>query len=358
MKQTNKHYFALIAVAFVTFFSSCNKQTDIEPQFEKYLSFASVEEYNTTLSKVLEMPEEERLAWEKQQGFTSFVTVSNEMYETVAEKGLTLEQLQQKIEPLSEYLMLEQEESGDYVLLHALESTPKRFLCNVNRIFKIENTLYKVFEDNIVMCNEKQYKTLLSLNETNYSAVIDDDFQLMFTESELKDDQYNVTLNGMTMVTPINSYRYLLERRNDNGSNRTRIRVGFDVTRIQDNKYNYRLTGPLWGEAKPYKRVLGIWYETNRTINCEFKIIIDEYNTTNQEWIRKPYYYRPNSQNTKTIYYTFDNFTVHYYTSIPNQEPTFSTFFYRRHIGALDCRARTPDTDFAELSYNNQLINF
>ena len=358
MKQTNKHYFALIAVAFVTFFNSCNKQADIEPQFEKYLSFASVEEYNTTLSKVLEMSEEERLAWEKQQGFTSFVTVSNGVYETVAEKGLTLEQLQQEVESLSEYLMLEQEETGDYVLLHALESTPKRFLINKNRMLQIGNTLYKVFEHNAIMADVK-YRTILeTLTENTYRNAISDEIQLMFTDSELKDEQYKVTLNGMTMVTPINSYRYLLERRNDNRSNRTRIRVGFDVTRIQDNKYNYRLTGPLWGEAKPYKRVLGIWYETSRTINCEFKIIIDEYNTTNQEWIRKPYYYRPNSQNTKTIYYIFDNFTVHHYTSIPNEKPPFSRFFYRRHIGALDCRARTPNTNYAEISYNTQLINF
>lgn len=155
--------------------------------------------------------------------------------------------------------------------------------------------------------------------------------------------------------------RYLLEKRASKGSNRTRIRVGMDFTinfLPNTNEQVWYTYPTLWGEAKPYKRVLGIWYETSRTISCEFKIIIDEYNTTNQEWIRKPYYYRPNSQNTKTIYYTFDNFTVHYYTSIPNQEPTFSTFFYRRHIGALDCRARTPDTDFAELSYNNQLINF
>ena len=208
------------------------------------------------------------------------------------------------------------------------------------------------------MCNEKHYAKLLTLNESNFSEYIGDDFQLMIDNNTLKDDQYKVTLDGMDILIPINSYRYLLERRNDDGSNRTRIRVEFDVTRIQENDYNYRLTGPLWGEAKPYKRVLGVWYETSRTISCEFKIIIDEYNTTNQEWVRIPYYYNPNPQNTNTIYWIFQDYNVNYYSSIKNQKPPFSVFFYRRHIGALDCRAKTPDTNYAEISYNTVLINF
>jgi len=141
------------------------------------------------------MTEEQRLAWEKQQGFTSFATKSNAVYAHVAEKELSIDELKKEIVQYDNLLSLKSDNNSEFVLEHALESTPKRFLCNADRIFKIGNTLYKVFENNIVICNEKHYTKLLSLNESNYIEYTGDNFQLMFDNKTLKDDAYNIPYN-------------------------------------------------------------------------------------------------------------------------------------------------------------------
>lgn len=259
MKQTNKHYFALIAVAFVTFFNSCNKQTDIEPQFEKYLSFASVEEYNTTLSKVLEMSEEERLAWEKQQGFTSFVTVSNEVYETVAEKGLTLEQLQQEVEPLSEYMLLKKDEYGDYVLENIAYTKEDFYLTNSMRIVQIESEYYKFFSDFYIYT--KHYHVLDSIN--NESDITDEyknninvvkTNKIIISDNELKFDRCSDNLKHVERKT--------------NGRNRTKITVEIE-TQTELNNLNigsdsYR----VYCLVRAYLRTGGIWFHAKRTLSC------------------------------------------------------------------------------------------
>ena len=301
----------------------------------------------------MSMTEQERLAWEQEQGFISFVTTSNEVYERIAEKELSIEQLKEEMLSLSEYLVLEQEESGNYVLLHALESTPKRFLVNKNRILQIGNTLYKVFEHNVVMADVQHRSTLESLTEKTYRNAISDEIQLMICEDELKDDAHRVILDGFDVLAP-NKYRYLIERRNTNGSDRVRIRVGFDINRLRLDNHNYSLWGPLWGEAKAYTRILGIWYENTRTISCEFNILLDELNTSTNTWSRRPYYFSK-TERTKTIYHVFDYFDVRIYTS-SGTSPNYNNFFNRRHIGATECWAKISNTGRAQLNFNTHLF--
>ncbi len=287
------------------------------------------------------MTEEQRLAWEKQQGFTSFATKSKEVYAHVAEKELSIDELKKEIVKYNNLLSLKSDTNSDYVLEHALESTPKRFLCNADRIFKIGNTLYKVFENNIVMCNEKHYTKLLSLNESNYIEYTGDDFQLMFSTSELKDDEYKVPLSSIYKLNNVD--RYLLERRNDNGSNRTRLRIGIDFI---DNGLIYPV---LWGEAKPYKRVLGVWYETSRTISCEYNIKYD-YTDFYGTWYRSQnLFYNNTGTNTTGIYKILKTFDAGHIDPM--------VFFSKIHIAATKCWAKTPDTGRAEIFHNEELID-
>ena len=297
----------------------------------------------------MSMTEQERLAWEQEQGFISFVTTSNEVYERIAEKELSIEQLKEEMLSLSEYLVLEQEESGNYVLLHALESTPKRFLVNKNRILQIGNTLYKVFEHNVVMADVQHRSTLESLTEKTYRNAISDEIQLMICEDELKDDAYNVSLNPIYIIG--DDERYLLERRNDNGSYRTRIRVGMDfLVRFIPNSGGQWYTFPiLWGEVQPYRRIAGIWYINERTISCEFNIYYDY--KENNIWMRSSKLFYSNSGTQRNnLYIPFQNFS-----SELNLVPRH--YFNNFHIAALQCWAKTEKTGQAKIEHNIFLFN-
>ncbi len=305
------------------------------------------------------MTEEQRLAWEKQQGFISFATKSNEVYSHVAGKELSVDELKKEIVQYDNLLSLKSDNNSEFVLEHALESTPKRFLCNSDRIFKIGNTLYKVFEDNIVMCNEKHYATLLLLNETNYTQALNDEIQVMFSNSELKDDDYKIIPDNM--FTLPKGKRFLLERRNDNGSNRIRIRVGFDVINNSNSEIKgFDQNGTLWCEARPYKRVLGVWYTTTRTISCSFEIIVDftrsiEFTNGNGAWERSRTYDYGDIVKKDVLGQTFGIYQVQYSNRILG--PNENDFLKEVHFAALKCRASTPDTGEAQLYYNTHLIN-
>ena len=147
--------------------------------------------------------------------------------------------------------------------------------------------------------------------------------------------------------------RYLLEKRASKGSNRTRIRVGMDFTinfLPNTNEQVWYTYPTLWGEAKPYKRVLGIWYETSRTISCEFNVKYD-YKDNNNVWVRSlNKFYLNNGTNTKVIYRILEEFPKEL-----NLLPI--RYFNNFHIAATKCWAKTPDTGRAEIYHNEELIH-
>jgi hypothetical protein len=168
----------------------------------------------------------------------------------------------------------------------------------------------------------------------------------MFDNKTLKDDAYNIPYNGIFLISGGN--RYIIERRNDNGSNRTRIRVYFD--QIADYDYNgvlikYNISTNF--DAGAYKRVLGVWYTASRTISCNINIKYD-YRENTLPWVRRgSYTYSNSGTNTTEIRRIFDVFESPYPYQLGSD---------RLHFAALNCWADTPDTDRAEIIWNTELF--
>ena len=343
MKKHN--VFVVCSIVALIVSSSCSKET-IQPKQEKILAFSSIEDYSETLTKVMSMTEQERLAWEQEQGFISFVTASTEVYERIAEKELSIEQLKEEILPLSEYLVLEQEESGDYILLHALESTPKRFIANKNRLLQIGNTLYKVFEHNVVMADVQYRLTLESLTEETYRNAISNEIQLMICEDELKDDTYNIPFNGEFQI--IGGRRHIVERRNTNSSERIRVRVYFDKMPVRLAGHTVAWDISVSFDAGAYNRVLGIWYVAQRTISYDINIIYDYRKNYNSPWERKGVYRASHSGiRSRGESRTFITF---------RHEGPWRPMEDQLHFAALNCWAKQPNTNRANIIHNTVLF--
>src|SRR5690554_2798042 len=197
--KTNTVCAGIILLASQLLFS-CSKKT-ISPQHEKYLQFETIEEYTETLNLVMSMNEEERIVWEKQQGFVSFASHSNQVYETIAEKELPVDELKKEIVPYADYVQLKQEETGDYAFINTLESNPEQFLCNKNRIVQIGNKVYKLFDKNAVSTNVENISELTGLTEGNYLQSLNKNMQLTNNSSELKDDAYKIS-NKIFFIRP------------------------------------------------------------------------------------------------------------------------------------------------------------
>jgi len=83
-----KNIFTIAIIAIIFVLSSCEKDevAQSQPQAsttKDILTFATQEDFDKTLAKVNAMTKEERLAWEKEQGFKSFGTMCDEFYETI-----------------------------------------------------------------------------------------------------------------------------------------------------------------------------------------------------------------------------------------------------------------------------------
>ena len=90
---------ALIAILSVSFaLTSCSKTSDelasVASTKQDILTFKTTEEFNATVQKVNSMKADERVAWEKSQGFKSFGTICDEFYATIEPQNFkTIEQV-------------------------------------------------------------------------------------------------------------------------------------------------------------------------------------------------------------------------------------------------------------------------
>lgn len=62
----------------------------------------------------------------------------------------------------------------------------------------------------------------------------------------------------------------LNEERTTNGNERTKILMGITIFRTE-NEFGFQDLVDLYGRIRPYKKILGIWYHTQRTIEGRLK---------------------------------------------------------------------------------------
>ena len=164
-------YYLALAMLVLT---SCDKEelsiTEPTASTKKdILTFATQEDFDKTLAKINAMSKEQRLAWEKEQGFKSFGTICDEFYETLNPLNYSnIEQVQKltNINLLSVY-----EEDGNFFIEPKYIKEPRRNLMNNEMMYLIKDKVVKIFDEGDVYTSIININTLRNIN--NYQNAND-----------------------------------------------------------------------------------------------------------------------------------------------------------------------------------------
>lgn len=277
---------AVVMAAFALFVGCKKEKAETktnEPQatpIEGMLHFNSAEEFAETQQKVTSMGDAERRDWERQQGFKSFATKCEELFEEFETKGINSDNdIYDFVKANPEYFYI-REEDGEKYLTSYLEFSSYYQFVDENRMLQIGNNLIKVFDEGVItapICEEEKL-----LNVSSFFEPAQESFS--YFENNQTDFVSEVKHEDGCDCDPIET---IARKTNDN--NRTYARFYIDKVAIltgnsmldsyyyeNDVYYNdYRM------KIRPYHRILGIWYWCRRTIsyNVSYSMVSDEGHT-------------------------------------------------------------------------------
>lgn len=292
MKRKRFILFAIIMAAFALFVGCKKEKTEEKnPSASEacvgMLHFNSAEEFRETQEKVLAMSETERREWERQQGFKSFATKCEELFEGLEAKGINSdEDIYSFVKENSDYFYIREEEGEKYLTSYLEYSSYYQFV-DENRMLRIGDNVIKVFDEGVVtapVINENNLLNVTSFYETaqecfNYYENFRPEFHI-----GTKDDDDGCNCGSQETI---------VRKTNDNGYERTYVRFYIDNDRIvtgdtgfddfvyqQGYRYVcYRM------KVRPYRKNFGIWFWCQRTItynvnysvydNAEFRLVTD-----------------------------------------------------------------------------------
>lgn len=268
--MTTKRFtlFAFVMAAFV-FLVGCKKEkTESEanaPQTSVcgMLHFNSTREFLETQEKILAMNEVERRDWERQQGFKSYATKCEELFEELEAKGINSdEDIYDFVKENPDYFYIREEEGEKYLTSYLEYSSYYQFV-DENKMLQIGENVIKVFNEGVVIAPVDQEERLLNI--TSFYEPTQENFA--YYENALSESQSVFKDDNECNCTPIE-----VIARGTNGNNRTYVRF------YRDGLYDDYGFGIItyYMKIRPYKRTLGVWYWCNRTIHYNVEYVISD----------------------------------------------------------------------------------
>lgn len=211
---------AIIAIFFV--FTSCGKdELVIEPQVSTktdILTFATQEELDKTLSKVNSMSKEERLSWEKKQGFKSFGTICDEFYETInPEQFKSFDEVKEFASKHSDKISLS-ERYGEFYCEPQKNNVFERYIMNENSMYRIGKTTYYRSADGVFVVDSTS-KDLAniqkSIKKSNASSKVSSSFvteYIVGDTSTIGSDHYRMMFTLSTYNTMMSLTTYVVRQ--------------------------------------------------------------------------------------------------------------------------------------------------
>lgn len=168
--------------------SGCKKETKetvaSKNANEQILKFKSIEDFDINVSTVLKMTPEERILWAKEKGFESFGVKCDEIYSnSYPETITTIEGFNKLVANNSEFLFLEKMDNGEFSLETVLSKCPFRYFANLERMYQIDDLIYKVLEKGTISTTSKNIDKLKLINDQNYDLVYGKDPDLIFNDN-------------------------------------------------------------------------------------------------------------------------------------------------------------------------------
>jgi len=258
-----------VLVGTVSFIFSCSKddisRSDKNKTTSDILIFNNYEEFDEALGSIFTMNEQQRKDWEESNGFKSFGIKCDEIYKKAnPEKFKNLDDFKAFVAQNSDYIGLIEEENGELTLEVVLSKSPLRYFLNKDRMYGVDNNIYKVLENGSIKTNRENLEKLRAINEQNLlSYKSNPDFSIILNETE---DLYN-------------SEKYYdcgkhSKDWNDNGNDRTTLWL--DLQEYDCGYGGYVCS--YWRaeiQIRPYHKILGVWYYASRSISWDCKCIVE-----------------------------------------------------------------------------------
>lgn len=257
----------------------CKKESDLTGEMTSMLKFASVEEFNETRTKVMNMSEEERRSWEQSQGFKSYATKCNELLEILDQKkNISDEDILDLVNENSGLFFI-REENGEKYLENYLEDSPYKYFVNESQMMQVETSLLKAFKDGYAVgCHKdidklKKAKTLDELSASDKFLIV----KIIKSEKTI-DLNINLANENKAKKDKVwedahthELWRFIGQRDNNAfNSNRNVAKIYLDsyyegTTQIGDFTLPDKKRWFIEGLVKSYHRAATIWYNSKRT---------------------------------------------------------------------------------------------
>ncbi|MBQ3738673.1 MAG: hypothetical protein II862_06780 [Bacteroidales bacterium] len=282
---------SLMAAAFAVAAVSCKKDktTTISSATDPcigMLHFNSSEEFVETQQKVLAMTVAERREWEQQQGFKSYATKCEELFEEFEANGINSdEDIYNFVKKNPDYFYIREEE-GELYLTSYLENSSYYQFVDENRMIRIGGRVIKVFDEGIISAPIDEEERLIGV--ASYYEPAQDSFsyfespQADMQEGAKDDDGCNC---GRTET--------IVRKTNPNGYERTYVRFYIDYGTIHtgdllvDDYYDQIGYRHIYYKMKvrPYRKNFGIWFWCLRTIsyNVNYTVLGENYVSDNKQ---------------------------------------------------------------------------
>jgi hypothetical protein len=248
--KTVKYILSVLLTIFA--FTSCDKEdvTMIQSQTgatKDILTFATQEDFDKTLAKVNSMTKEERLAWEKEQGFKSFGTICDEFYETInPESFKSVEEVKAFVAKNSDKIEFYTSSDGETYCVTKDFKNPMRHLINKNHKCIISDNIVNYSNNeklNNINLMQKSPNSSLS-TESNYERIEEDATGSDTYRTHVWLETY-LLISGSVGLPGSNKYVVFVELKNFSRSlgiwwlkDASTTHMGYNFT-ISDGEYSY-----------------------------------------------------------------------------------------------------------------------
>lgn len=256
---------ALALICLVTF--SCQElDTEPAPNYENTPSFLSLEDMTESLQIAVSLSSEELKRFEESRNYISFGYYAD-VLESKASQIQNKEDFYSFVKRNEQFLEVGLDDLGEITLSVKFENEPLRYLMNSERIFRVGDTYYKVFENGIASANLCCLKDLRD-QDVYYSDPIsaEESLRVMDLANNCGDSKSSSKTSG---------------------DNRMRFTI---KTEVRDGPLGYDI-GLYFHLKNQRKNGFGIWVSAERTTSAEILAYVDYKVTSESYWFRSFQHY-------------------------------------------------------------------
>lgn len=161
---------AVVLIAIATMTTGCKKEknaSDEQKAPEGMLCFNNAEEFAETYKKVVAMTEEERRAWEQQQGFKSYATKCNELLDGISSNNNFAEADVIDFVKSNPMYFVINDNNGNKIVSCRMNYSPYKYLVDENGIVRIGDEYIKAFDEGVAIVAANMYDKILDIESYN-----------------------------------------------------------------------------------------------------------------------------------------------------------------------------------------------